>query len=56
MSRRRWRLVAPLTPLLPVRQCWDEDDETGYRCTLRRNHNGDHEAWISARFMHRWRR
>ena len=52
-----WRVVAPLTPLAPVRKCSAEDVDTSYRCTLRLNHGGgDHETWISARFVHRWPR
>lgn len=51
---KRWRVVAPLTPLAPVKKCGAEDDETSYRCTLLLNHNDDHETWLSARFVHRW--
>lgn len=56
-----WRVVAPLTPLVPVRKCQVEEDDQDqggtYLCTLRWGHGGlNHEAWTSGRCVYRWRR
>ena len=48
-------MLAPLTPLLPIRRCGAEAPVTSYRCTLRLNHSGDHQTWLSARLVHGWR-